>query len=499
MQNIIDQITNITGSYIPSLVAALAVLILGWLIALGISAIVRTSLRRITLDNKIAALILGEEKAKTVEIEKWLAKGVFYLVMLFVIVVFFQTLSMTLVTEPLTRLLNELFVYAPKLLGAGIILFVAWVIATLLRLIISRALGATKLDKYLEKQAGLGEEKRVPLTKALSDVGYWLVFLLFLPAVLSTLNMEGLLGPVQGMLNKLLDFLPNILSAAIIFILGWFIARIVQRIVSGLLTAAGAENIGEKAGLSKAMVGDKGISGIIGTIVYVLILIPVIIAALNALALDAITQPASNMLNIILGAVPAIFATALILIISYVVGRLLSGLVTNVLSNIGFNNVFVWLGLKKDVSEGKLSPSGIVGSLVLIATMLFAAIEASRMIGFTEFAGLIAQFLIFTGHILFGLAIFAIGLYLANLVSQKILATENAQAGMLAMAARVSIMVLAGAMALRQMGIANEIIALAFGLIVGAIAIAVAVAFGIGGREIAARKLEEWSKASKVK
>lgn len=498
MQNIIDEITRLTGSYIPSLIAALAVLILGWLVALLISTIIRAALRRTTLDNKIAGLILGEDKTKTLEVEKWLSKGVFYLIMLFVIVAFFQTLGMTLVTEPLTRLLNSLFEYAPKILGAGIILLIAWVIGTLLRQIISRALGATRLDEHIGKQAGLGEEQKMPLTKSLSDAVYWLVLLLFLPAVLSTLGMEGILRPVQGMLNKLLDFLPNIFTAAIIFVLGWFIARIIQRIVTRLLTAAGAETLGEKAGLSK-VVGAKGISSILGVIVYVLILIPVIIAALNALALDAITQPASNMLNIIFGALPVMFAAALILIIAYVVGRLLSGLVTNVLANLGFDNVFVWLGLKKDVSEGKQSPSGTVGYLVLIATMLFAAIEASRLIGFEDFAALITQFLVFTSHIIFGLAIFAIGLYLANLVAQKILTTENAQAGMLALAARVSILVLAGAMALNQMGLADEIITLAFGLILGAITVAVAIAFGIGGRELAARKLDDWSKASKSK
>jgi hypothetical protein len=60
------------------------------------------------------------------------------------------------------------------------------------------------------------------------------------------------------------------------------------------------------------------------------------------------------------------------------------------------------------------------------------------------------------------------------------------------MAARVSILVLAGAMALGQMGVASDIINLAFGLLIGAIAVAVALAFGLGGREIAGRELDKW-------
>jgi uncharacterized membrane protein len=47
-------------------------------------------------------------------------------------------------------------------------------------------------------------------------------------------------------------------------------------------------------------------------------------------------------------------------------------------------------------------------------------------------------------------------------------------------------------MALQQMGLADEIISLAFGLLFGAIAVAAAIAFGLGGRDIAARQLDEW-------
>jgi hypothetical protein len=65
----------------------------------------------------------------------------------------------------------------------------------------------------------------------------------------------------------------------------------------------------------------------------------------------------------------------------------------------------------------------------------------------------------------------------------------------LALAGRIAILVLSGAMALRQMGLANEIVNLAFGLLLGAIAVAVALAFGLGGRDIAARQLERWQKS----
>jgi hypothetical protein len=131
--------------------------------------------------------------------------------------------------------------------------------------------------------------------------------------------------------------------------------------------------------------------------------------------------------------------------------------------------------------------------------MLFASIEALRLLGFASVAELVTSFTAFAGQIVLGLIIFAIGLYLANLAANTIVAADTKQTTMLALVARISITVLAGAMALRQMGLADEIINLAFGLLLGAIAVAAALAFGLGGREIAARQLEEWVDSVKEK
>jgi len=225
------------------------------------------------------------------------------------------------------------------------------------------------------------------------------------------------------------------------------------------------------------------------------LLIPVLIAALDALEFTAITQPASNMLNSILAALPALFAASLILIVAYVVGRIVSGLTTNLLAGLGFNAVLTNLGLRAQPAPGERTPSEVAGNLVLVAIMLFAAIEALRELGFEVLADLIARFTVFAGEIVLGLVIFGIGLYLANLASRTILTGGAAQSWLLALAARVSIIILAGAMALRQMGLASDIINLAFGLLLGSVAVAVALAFGLGAREVAGREVAEWAEA----
>jgi hypothetical protein len=141
MQVIVSQITELVGAYIPSLVGALLILIIGWLVALIVSAIVRGVLRRTTMDDRLARWIAGDEAAKGVEVEQWVGKGVYYLIMLFVLIAFFQALGLTIITEPLNQLLVQVFQYAPQLLGAGLLLLLAWIIASALRLLITRCIG----------------------------------------------------------------------------------------------------------------------------------------------------------------------------------------------------------------------------------------------------------------------------------------------------------------------------------------------------------------------
>jgi hypothetical protein len=492
MQDTLNQIYSSIGAYIPNLLGAVVVLIVGVLIALIISAIVRGVLQRAKLDQKIAGWRDKTEKGESRDVTRGIGKGIFWLIMILVLIAFFQALRLTLVTDPLNRLLNQIFTFLPQLIGAAILLLIAWLIASLLRLIVTRVMRAAKLDQHIGGKVDLEKEKPLQLTKTIGDMVYWLIFLLFLPAILGALNLAGLLEPVQGMLDKFLGFLPNIIAAGVIGMVGWFVARIIRQVVTNLLSAAGSDRLSDRVGIAS-------LSKLVGLVVYILILIPVLIAALNALGMDAITQPASSMLNLILKALPAIFAALMLVMIAYVVGRIVAGFSTELLTGIGFNSILIKLGITKQTVEAKRTLSEIAGFLVMTAIMLFAVFEASNLLGFEALSNLMIELTVLGGRIVLGLVIFGIGLYLANLTSKTILVSASSESNILSLVARVAILVLAGSIAIRYMGLANEIVNLAFGLILGAVAIAVAIAFGIGGRNVAARKLEEWTAGKKEK
>jgi hypothetical protein len=484
-QDLIDLI----GGDLLSLLAGIGILFVGWILALIISAVVRNLLKRAKVNQRLAGVTGGEGEQARLDLEKWVSSGVFYLLLLFVLVAFLQVVQLPAVAEPLNAMLTQIAQAAPKLIAALVIILVAWVVAVIVKSIVLRTVRLTKLDERLSAQAQV--QPKTSAAEALANGMFWLVLLLFLPAVLSALELQGLVEPVTGVVNSILGAVPSIFTAAIYLLAGWLLARIVRQIVTNLLAATDIDSIGKRVGIDD---GAQPLSQIIGTIVYVLILIPTVITALNALGVEAISKPAITMLTTVMNAIPVLFGAALVLIVAYVAGRLVSVLATNLLAGVGFDRIPEILGLRLPSAKGDRSLSEVAGYVVLAAVILLAAIEASSMLGFSFLATILASILAFGGQVLVALLIFAIGLYLANLAHKAIIAAGGSQASLLANLARIAILILIAAMSLSQLGVAAEVITIAFGVLLGTIGVAAALAFGLGARDTAGRIVENWSK-----
>ena len=505
---ILNQLTqqlNVLWGYLPRIVGALAVLVIGYFVARLLRRATRSLLQKVELDNRIADMIRGEEEPPEpgeparLDVESIIATGVYYIAMTAVVILMLQTLALTQVIEPLNVFLTKIVGYVPNLIGPALLLLVAWVVATVLRVLVRRGLQAVGVDERFQARFGEAEgpegppeegevptgeeaEERMTISRSMGELTYWFVFLLFLPAILDGLRLEGVLAPIRNMVNEFLAFVPNLFAAAVIFGVGYFIARLVQNITANFLESAGADRLTERIGAQDVM-GAQKLSGVIGFVVYALILIPVAVAALNALQIAAVTEPASSMLNTFLAVLPDIFGAALVIAIAYAAGRLVGSVVETVLEGVGFDRLPERLGLVSAEQEVTRSPSEIAGIVVFAAILLLGTMEGFSTLGFETMAGLLGQFAVFGGKVLLGVTIFGVGLYLAQIAARAIQQSGVANRELVANVARFSIIFLTAAMALREMGIADQIINLAFGLAFGAIAVAIAIAFGLGGRE----------------
>lgn len=462
------------GQTLPSLVGALAILLIGWFVAMVIRAGIRKSLGLLNLNQRLRSSTGSE-----MNLQSGIASVAYYVILLLVLIGFFNALDLELVSGPLQTLVNQVFEFLPRLVAGGVLLLVAWIIASIVRTVVTKGLSATSLDEKLSSEAGMG-----PMSDNLGNVLYWLVFLLFLPAILGALELTGLLDPVQGMVNTILAILPNLLAAGIIAFVGWWVAKITRDLVSNLLSATGADRLGETAGLT----GTMSLSRLVGFVVYILILVPALIAALETLNIEAISAPATEMLNAVMAAIPNIFAAAIILTIAFLIGRLVSNIISTLLGGVGFDTVPEKLGLGQVFSE-EMTPSNLVGKAILFFIMLFASVEAANRLGFGQVSDMVSMFIQFGSQILLGGVIITIGFLLSNLAYTGI---SRLASSSVASFARFAILGFVMAMGLRAMGLADDIVNLAFGLTLGAIAVAVALSFGLGGREAAGKQMEYW-------
>ncbi len=507
IQNIGSNLGTDLGSSLINLGKALIILIIGWIISNIVKSIIKKILNSTDIDNRIASAVTGQRGGDSFPIEEWIATAVCWIIRLFVIMAFLNALNLQSVSAPLNSLLTQVTSFIPQIFGAAILLGIAWIVATIVRTIATRSLGAFNLDRKLGNDAS-----GFDISDTIGNALYWFVFLLFLPAILGTLELNGILTPIQGMLNELLAMLPNILGAVILGAVGWFVSKIVSSIVTNLLAATGVDSIGEKVGL-KATGGQKPLSGIIGTVVFVLILIPFAISALEALKIAAISDPATDMLNQVFDLLPKLFSAGIVLALFFAAGKFVSELVVNILTSVGFNNFLDWIGISVGQEQGNVdrplgeteqatvlqsdslsakTPSEYVGLAALVAIMLTGTLTAVNILGIPALESVISVIMTIAGQVFVGVLVFGIGLYFANMAHKLIQGTGMAQAGLLAQSARIAIIVLVGAMALDRIGVAPNIVNLAFGLILGGIAVAIALAFGLGGREVAKESLRSW-------
>jgi len=305
------------------------------------------------------------------------------------------------------------------------------------------------------------------------------------------MNWGGIIEPFQQFFSTLIDFLPTIIVVLVLLLLAWILARVLRTGTRKLLRAT---TIDKRLGKG----GDPGdpsqfpVAQGTGTAVFWIVWILFILAILQVLGVQGLFDSIVVVFQKIFAAVPNIIAAVLVLAVFYFVGTLLAKLATKALTSIHFDELPVKLGLAKKAPTGAGSASNVVGYIVIVFIMLFAVIMAADLLGFAavnEMIGVLTQFL---GLVLLGAVVIGIGILVANFLANILRSGGRSEA--LVSLVRISIVVLSVLLGIRAMGFANDLILLGFGLALGAAAIAAAIAFGLGGRQVAGELLARWTK-----
>lgn len=408
-------------------------------------------------------------------------------------------------------------VWAPRVLGAILILVAAWFIGKAAKWALAKGVnripGASK--------ANLSDNPKHSVGHSLGDVAFWLILLFGVVAALGVLNLGQVVTPLNTLLTQVASFLPNVIGAVLIFFIGFVVATLARRVTEAALQAANADRWLEKAGLSRAT-GSTGVSTAVGTLVFVLVLIPITIAALEQLGIESLTVPAVAVLSTVFDAIPRVLAAAIVLAIGWFIGRWVAQVIERVLPATGFDRsvsaAMNMAGGKQPVeptptaapyagdvtpataaamggveASAPMTPSRIVGKLVMVAIVAFTAIEAARLLQFATLAMTVEEILSLAGRVIVGGVIITAGVLIADVLARLINKGTGGADRFASTLVRWATIALATAMGLRFMGIADDIVLLAFGLVLGAAAVAAALAFGLGGRSAAGQVAQTWA------
>jgi hypothetical protein len=461
-----------------NIIIAIGVLILGWVVLSLMAYILR---RHILSAMKINYFF--ESIAFKLNVEKILARVLFFIGLIFLFKISAQLANLTEIDNFFDNVLA---------VAGHLIYLVARAMSPLIFALIAASVtrkgilffGAKfKLDERIGSKLDAGEAVSFSFTKSLSEMGYGIVFLVFLPAILSGLGLQDMSQPILVMVENALSFMPKLFGAAIVLGVGWFVAKIIKEVVTGLLLSIGADSALMRMQMDQVTGGIK-FSKLGGTLAYAVVLILVFVEALKKLSLDSITEPIIAILNQFFSAVPSLLYAAFLITVTYFIASVVRQIFAQVLEGLGFNNILTKLGF--EASYSKATPSQIAGLLAFYGLMFFAIIEALNQLGLTSISEIVRDVTVFAGQVLFGLVIFGIGLFVANIVTQTIKSSSAPNSNLLAFLARTGILILVGAMALKRMGLADEIVNIAFGLILGSLALGAGIAFGLGGKDEAA-------------
>ncbi|MGE4305188.1 MAG: mechanosensitive ion channel [Novosphingobium sp.] len=366
---------------------------------------------------------------------------------------------------------------------ALLILVITWILAKAAKWAFAKLIDTVELFR---RSTSTDESFGSSLGKIVS----LLIWLFGLLAILQVFDLGGVMAPVQTLLNSIMAFVPKLIGAGLIFFIGAMVARIVRDIVVTALQTVSFDKWVNRGG-AEALTGNSQISKTIGVIVYVLIIIPVAILALDALDLASVSAPASDMLRLILAAIPRIVGAALLLGAGYLVSRFVVQILAEILPGLGVDRAVDATGI---LPEGT-TVSGVVARITQVAIILFFAIAATRLLGFPELTAILDRVLELGGRVVFGAVVIIVGFLIVRLLERLI--GGAGESSLAATIVKWAAIILFTFMGLQFMGVGEDIVRLAFGALVIGGAVAGALAFGLGGRNWASRQLEKLDEANK--
>ncbi|CZQ96205.1 Hypothetical protein Tpal_1971 [Trichococcus palustris] len=403
--------------------------------------------------------------------------------------------------DQLTNALQGLWVslvnMLPKLLGALLLLLLAWIVATLVKKAVVKGLDTFKFDdKFVKWGVASTKEDARRIFGSLGKVFYYLIWLFFIPGILSQIGLSNIAAPITNMFDSFLAFLPNLFGAAIILAVGYFVAKFVKELVQSLLESINVDrwiskytqntNQSAPSGPTQVQAQKNTIARVLANVAFVTVLIPVLTMALDTLQIRSISVPIVNVLNQVLSAIPNILIAVILLIVGTLIATFVANLLEGLLENAGINRFSHYLNPN---GKSHLSLSQVIAKVVQAVIIVFFVVEALHALKLEVLNTIGVAIIGYLPSVLIGLIILGLGIFGGNALSAFL--KESTGSAMMGETVKYLLYILTVFMTLDQLKFASTIVTTAFLFIIGGLAVAFALAFGLGGKEFAKHQLQK--------
>ncbi|MGQ7374885.1 mechanosensitive ion channel [Streptococcus suis] len=395
----------------------------------------------------------------------------------------------------MTNIIDSLFYpllsALPGVIRMLVLVIIAFSLASLLRKLTLSGLNKIQFSQKLQEWGVIKpEDNGQSLIKTLGQLVYFLVILFFLPSILSGLNISSTVDPISSMFEKFFAFIPNMIAAGLILFVGTFFCKFIKGLLTGVLERLDIDTWYAKVtGQEKLPIDTKQLISVLSTVVYVLIFIPILTLALETLGITSISQPIVTILNQVIGILPNVLVALVLIAVGSFVAKLIGNLLENLLETAGINNYSKYLFAKEDAN---FELSAIITQVVRAIIIVFFFIQAIQVLNLEVFNSVGSALLAYLPSLISALAIVILAIIASNLVANFLQKVTDSP--LVITIVRYLIIVFAVFMALDQLKFAQHIVQSTFTIVLGALAVAFALAFGLGGRDFAARQLEKFEK-----
>ncbi|HFH9945884.1 TPA: mechanosensitive ion channel [Streptococcus suis] len=395
----------------------------------------------------------------------------------------------------MTNIIDSLFYpllsALPGVIRMLVLVIIAFALAGLLRKLTLAGLNKIQFSQKLQEWGVIKpEDNGQSLIKTLGQLVYFLVILFFLPSILSGLNINSTVDPISSMFEKFFAFIPNMIAAGLILFVGTFFCKFIKGLLTGVLERLDIDTWYKKVtGQEKLPFDSKQIISVLSTVVYVLIFIPILTLALETLGITSISQPIVTILNQVIGILPNVLVALILIAVGSFVAKLIGNLLENLLETAGINNYSKYLFAKE---EANFELSAIITQVVRAIIIVFFFIQAIQVLNLQVFNAVGSALLAYLPSLISAIAIVILAIIASNLVANFL--QKITDSPLVITIVRYLMIVFAVFMALDQLKFAQHIVQSTFTIILGALAVAFALAFGLGGRDFAARQLEKLEK-----